>query len=83
MGQNALQETQEGDLLLEEDSTPQPSVFCLSLATILHIHTHRATLFTFWSPFTLLTSIWDNIFSVQATAALWAEATPPHPEGGF
>lgn len=51
MGQNALQETQEGDLLLEEDSTPQPSVFCLSLATILHIHTHRATHFHVLVPF--------------------------------
>lgn len=49
-------------------------------STYTHTELH---IFTFWSPFTLLTSIWDNIFSVQTTAALWAEATPPHPEGGF
>lgn len=53
MGQKALQETQEGDLLFEEDSTPQPSVFCLSLVTILHLHTQLHA-FTFSSPATLL-----------------------------
>lgn len=39
MGQNALPETQEGDLLLEEDSTPQLSVFCLSGHHLPHTHT--------------------------------------------
>lgn len=38
-GTSALEETQEGDLLLEEDSAPQTTVFCLSLDTIIHIYT--------------------------------------------
>lgn len=48
MGQNACQ---EGNLLLEEVSTPQSSVFCLSLATIPHPQIYICT---FPSLFTLL-----------------------------
>lgn len=78
MGKNACQETQEGDLLLEKASTPQPFVFCLSLASIANTHTQIYAC-TFPSPFTLLFLL-SQCFYVKAAAAVWAEASPPHPE---
>lgn len=79
MEQSAIQEGQEGDLLLEEASTPQASVFCLSLATIHHRHTHKYT-FVYSPPFLFCYFYLGQHSSVKATAVLWAEASPPHPE---
>jgi len=62
---------------------PQPlkSLFSASLATTLHTHTHKYT-FVPSPPLLLCYFCLGQYFSVKAAAALWADASPPHPERG-
>lgn len=75
MGQNALQETQEGDVLLEEAST----LFSASLWPPHYTDMHKYTL-AHSPPLLLCYFYLGQYFSVKAAAAVWAEASPPHPE---